>query len=93
MHGRKRVDKSAPAEPEEERQERLKKIAKYTKLSETVLGLRAAQVMTPEAFALTTKLLEINPEIYTLWNYRRDMLLHFFAQGYIHPWGCERACL
>lgn len=29
-----------------------------------------------DAFDLTTKLLQINPEFYTIWNYRRNILLN-----------------
>lgn len=36
-------------------------------------------MLTAEAFALTQKILEINPEFYTLWNYRRDIALHLLA--------------
>ncbi|KAL9004841.1 MAG: hypothetical protein Q9188_002360 [Gyalolechia gomerana] len=30
---------------------------------------------------MTTRLLEMNPEYYTIWNYRRLLLRYFFAQG------------
>lgn len=30
---------------------------------------------SPEAFKLTTTLLDLNPEFYTVWNYRRDILV------------------
>jgi hypothetical protein len=29
-----------------------------------------------EAFDATTRLLQVNPELYTIWNYRRRILLH-----------------
>ena len=42
----------------------------YGKLSAEVLGRRAAGRQDPESLALSAKLLELNPEVYTVWNYR-----------------------
>ena len=48
-----------------------------------------------ESFALTTRLLHVNPEFYTVWNYRRLILLNgifptryacFFARAYVMNW-------
>lgn len=36
---------------------------------------------TDEALHLTTKLLEVNPEYYTVWNHRRRLLRSFFPEG------------
>jgi geranylgeranyl transferase type-2 subunit alpha len=33
-----------------------------------------------EAFSLTTRIVNWNPEFYTIWNYRRDILLNFVLQ-------------
>ena len=30
---------------------------------------------TDDAFTLTTQVLNLNPEFYTIWNYRRDILV------------------
>src|SRR5579862_2813697 len=38
----------------------------------------AEKEYTPAVLALTTKLLIQNPEFYTIWNYRRRILLHDF---------------
>jgi hypothetical protein len=78
MHNRPRLQ---PEISEEERQERLKKIGKYCKLSDTLLSMRKGNVLTAEAFGLTQKILEINPEYYTLWNYRRDIALRLLEQN------------
>lgn len=37
---------------------------------------RKEKSWTPESFDLTTKLLHVNPEFYTVWNYRRNILLN-----------------
>ena len=37
-----------------------------------------------DAFDLTTRLLRINPEFYTVWNYRRNILLNgLFLSRYV----------
>lgn len=44
---------------------------------------KGESVWTPESFALTTKLLHVNPEFYTVWNYRRNILLNgLFPERY-----------
>ena len=58
-------------------QERNDKKAKaYATLSDQVNGMRHDRDYTRTAFDATTKLLLLNPEYYTMWNYRRDILLH-----------------
>jgi len=47
----------------------------YAELSADVLARRAQQDVSQESFDLTTKLLLINPEYYTIWNYRREIML------------------
>lgn len=38
-----------------------------------------------EAFQLTTQILQLNPEFYTVWNYRRNILVNgIFLQKYAH---------
>jgi hypothetical protein len=36
---------------------------------------RAANARAPDAFELNGKLLAVNPDVYSLWNYRRECLL------------------
>jgi hypothetical protein len=42
---------------------------------------RKANILSAESFGLTQKILEINPEFYTLWNFRRDIILHMTEKG------------
>ena len=49
-------------------------IALYSKLTTAVLTRRAAKQYDEETLALAGKLLEQNPELYTVWNYRREAL-------------------
>ncbi|KAI0336388.1 rab-protein geranylgeranyltransferase [Cubamyces sp. BRFM 1775] len=73
MHGVKRVKytREALAAKKEREQAKLKE---YQSLTAEVLARRKARDTTQEAFELTTKLLHINPEFYTIWNYRRNIL-------------------
>lgn len=50
------------------------KIEAYRGLSSQVNDLRAAGKKDKEALELNTKLLKINPEFYTMWNYRREVI-------------------
>ncbi|CEP03270.1 Geranylgeranyl transferase type-2 subunit alpha [Plasmodiophora brassicae] len=73
MHGIRRVDPSQVTEAQ--RAEKRKKIAKYVAMRDDVLAMRKDRRHDKEALALTRQVLEINPELYSLWNYRREILL------------------
>lgn len=55
-----------------------KKIATYKQLTQDILQQRDDKVYTEDAFNDTSKLLILNPEFYTIWNYRREILLHLY---------------
>ncbi len=48
--------------------------ALYAKLQAGVLTRRAAGAHDTESLDLTARLLELNPEVLTAWNFRRDIL-------------------
>lgn len=78
MHGRKRETGQIS---EEEKLDRLKKIGKYTKLVDSVLQMNSVKDCSSTALELTKKILELNPEFSTLWNYRRNILIHTVDSG------------
>ncbi len=49
-------------------------IALFSRLTTEVLNRRAAKQYDEESLKLAGKLLEQNPEMYTVWNYRREAL-------------------
>lgn len=49
-------------------------IALYSRLATEVLNRRATKQYDQESLKLAGKLLEQNPELYTIWNYRREAL-------------------
>ncbi|KAK2467050.1 hypothetical protein APHAL10511_001308 [Amanita phalloides] len=51
------------------------KIVQYLALTDDVLTRKKSKDYSSEAFDLTTRLLKINPEFYTIWNYRRNICL------------------
>lgn len=53
---------------------RTSQAALYAKLQAAVLAKRASQSYGAEGLALSARLLELNPEVYTAWNLRRDTL-------------------
>jgi geranylgeranyl transferase type-2 subunit alpha len=77
MHGVTKADFLAV--DEEKRISRAKKTEQYKALAKEVLRRRAARIYDDKSFALTSKLLEVNPECYTVWNFRREMLNKTFA--------------
>ncbi|KAG7704805.1 hypothetical protein KL950_003978 [Ogataea haglerorum] len=54
------------------------RIARYRALTDRVLDNKQNRVYNGKTLAQTEELLDINPELYTVWNYRRDILLEQF---------------
>jgi len=78
MHGQKKVKEG---EIDQAKKIALaKKIEKYSQLMALSLAKRKAREFTEESLDLTTQLLSINPEFYTMWNFRREILLDFFEK-------------
>ena len=77
MHGRVRGRDASKSDTEiAAAKEALQVKAKmYGDLTSLVRKLRQSGDHSPKALDLTTKLLRINPDYYTLWNYRREILL------------------
>ncbi|KAJ7470311.1 rab-protein geranylgeranyltransferase [Mycena latifolia] len=75
MHGVKRVRQTPEAAAAKKLREQ-SKIKEYLALTADVLSKKASDDWSREAFNLTTRVLQINPEFYTVWNYRRNILLH-----------------
>ncbi|KAI8998770.1 rab-protein geranylgeranyltransferase [Trametes punicea] len=73
MHGVKRVKYSREALAAKKERE-LAKLKEYQSLTAEVLARKKTRDLTHESFDLTTKLLQVNPEFYTVWNYRRNIL-------------------
>ena len=53
-------------------------LALFSRLCNEVLERRAAKRYDAESIMLAAKLLEQNPEVYTVWNYRREALAGTF---------------
>ncbi|KAI5851722.1 hypothetical protein DFP73DRAFT_508332 [Morchella snyderi] len=77
-HGISRSEYAAQSRDEHLRARELKKIIEYNDLCAKVLERRSANDLTPAALDLTSQLLRLNPEFYTIWNYRRQILLHTY---------------
>ncbi|KAH6918753.1 rab-protein geranylgeranyltransferase [Coprinopsis sp. MPI-PUGE-AT-0042] len=74
MHGVKRV-KQTPEALQAQKQKERAKIQEFTALTDDLLSRKRVQDYSEEAFKLTTRMLHINPEFYTIWNYRRTIML------------------
>ncbi|KAK8078304.1 geranylgeranyl transferase type-2 subunit beta [Apiospora saccharicola] len=72
-HGIARTNRSRT---EEQRQQDLDKIQKYRDLDDQIQHhVKQSNYGDPALFQLTTKLLRLNPEYYTIWNVRRRCLI------------------
>ncbi|KAF5001368.1 hypothetical protein FDECE_10972 [Fusarium decemcellulare] len=72
QHG---VARTARSRTEEQRQQDREKIQKYRALEDQVRKQIADNNYGPDTFQLTSKLLRLNPEYYTIWNARRRCLI------------------
>uniref|UniRef100_A0AAY4CAT1 Geranylgeranyl transferase type-2 subunit alpha n=1 Tax=Denticeps clupeoides TaxID=299321 RepID=A0AAY4CAT1_9TELE len=75
MHGRVKL-KSTAQQEEERRKEREKKLKVYLATREACFAKRKQGALDEDALQLTQQLLSSNPDFATLWNYRREILLH-----------------
>ncbi|TBU50623.1 rab-protein geranylgeranyltransferase [Dichomitus squalens] len=75
MHNVKRVRYSAEALAAQRQREKAR-LKEFQSLTGEVLARKQRKDHSREAFDLTTRLLQINPEFYTIWNYRRLVLLN-----------------
>eukprot|EP00606_Chrysophyceae_sp_TOSAG23-5_P000847 GSChrysophyteH2.ASY1.ANO1.519.1 assembled CDS len=77
MHGRVRGRDADKSEAERvAAQETLKrKAGMYLDLTTMVTKLRSAGDLSEKSLGLTSKLLRINPDYYSQWNYRREILI------------------
>lgn len=75
------MTRTARSRTEKQRQQDLDNIAKYRQLDDEFRAAAATYKATPEAtpnpalLQLTTRLLRLNPEYYTVWNVRRRCLI------------------
>ncbi|OTB10426.1 hypothetical protein K445DRAFT_16642 [Daldinia sp. EC12] len=72
-HGAARTARTARTE--EQRRQDLDKIAKYRDLENSIRAQASANSYDSSLFQLTSKLLRLNPEYYTIWNVRRRCLI------------------
>ncbi|KAI0891335.1 protein prenylyltransferase [Annulohypoxylon nitens] len=78
-HGAARTSRTARTE--EQRQQDLDKIKKYHELEESIRVRASADNYDIDLFQLTSKLLRLNPEYYTIWNVRRRCLISGLLSG------------
>ncbi|KAJ1983521.1 Rab geranylgeranyltransferase [Dimargaris cristalligena] len=76
-HGVRRVKTTAEVQLLKKQKE-AKLIDEYRQLTSAVFQKRKDLCYDDESFQLTTRLLRNNPELYTVWNYRREILLSRF---------------
>ncbi|KAI0747986.1 rab-protein geranylgeranyltransferase [Daedaleopsis nitida] len=75
MHGVQRVRYSREALAAKKVRESAK-LSEFRSLTEAVLARKKAADYGKDSLDLTTRLLHVNPEFYTVWNYRKHILLN-----------------
>ncbi|XP_075920584.1 geranylgeranyl transferase type-2 subunit alpha isoform X2 [Petromyzon marinus] len=80
MHGRVKV-RSTEEQLEVKRRERSKKLERFSAAMERLLTKRAAGEYDSEALDLTASVLTQNPDLHTLWNFRREILQQMQQQS------------
>ncbi|KAF8428778.1 hypothetical protein EV426DRAFT_640040 [Tirmania nivea] len=75
-HGITRTPYSRETRTAALREEELQKINEYNSLVTQVQGARSQKDYNDATLTLTSALLKRNPEFYTVWNYRREILLN-----------------
>ncbi|KIM57061.1 hypothetical protein SCLCIDRAFT_1219726 [Scleroderma citrinum Foug A] len=75
MHNVRRVRQSEAAIRARKEREK-SKIAEYLTLTDDVMSRKKNKDWSREAFDITQCLLQVNPEFYTVWNYRRNIMLN-----------------
>ncbi|KAI2625388.1 protein prenylyltransferase [Hypomontagnella submonticulosa] len=78
-HGAARTSRTARTE--EQYKQDLDKIAKYRELEDSIRAQAQANNYDSALFNLTSKLLRLNPEYYTIWNIRRRCLISGLLSG------------
>ncbi|EWC47648.1 hypothetical protein DRE_03268 [Drechslerella stenobrocha 248] len=74
------IARTAPtARSAQAREQELRKIETYNTLVAEVQALRASGTYNPAALTTTATLLTQNPEFNSIWNYRRQILLHLLS--------------
>lgn len=73
MHGRIKVKTSAQQQAEKEK-ERSQKLLQYNTAMQKALQKRNEKKFDDEALEITGELLLANPDLYTMWNFRKEIL-------------------
>lgn len=81
MHGVRRDRSQQSAELKTQRKEHeARKLQVYLDVERAFFTLRKGSNLSHNALDATTRLLNVNPEMYTAWNYRRRVLQHLLSQ-------------
>ncbi|KAK0741785.1 hypothetical protein B0T21DRAFT_408644 [Apiosordaria backusii] len=89
QHG---IARTSRVRTEAQKQQDLERIQKYRDLESHLRKLVAASDYSRDTFDLTTKLLKLNPEYYTVWNVRRRTLISGLFSRRSDGSSCWRAC-
>lgn len=79
MHGRKRLGKGNLPSVEELAKKKAK-LEAYKRLSAVLLSKRAECDFSEKMLSLTAKMANVNPDFYSIWGYRREILMKLYPE-------------
>lgn len=72
--------------------EQQKKLLAYQMGMEKILSSRSKDTYDTECLSICTQLLVVNPDIYTLWNYRKEVILIEIEKRYHRCFYISKMC-
>lgn len=76
FHSEGRAERIDEDEIEKRMKKEAPKVAKYLQLNELVFTSYKSKIFTKEMMNPVNQLLDWNPELYTVWNYKRDLMVN-----------------
>ncbi|KAK4102042.1 protein prenylyltransferase [Parathielavia hyrcaniae] len=89
QHG---IARTSRVRTDEQKKRDLERIARYRELEDQVRARAAEGDYSPAVFQLTSRLLRLNPEYYTIWNVRRRCLISGSFSRLSAGSSCSTAC-
>lgn len=82
QHGRLKIRTTEEQKALKEKEQK-KKLVTYQLGMQKIFSSRNESSFDPECLSICTQLLVVNPDVYTLWNYRKEVILRQIENRYV----------